>query len=135
MDHRNIVAALLVSGGEKKVAKRDLFGASHRESDFVPIVPTDRTCETRFMFDITGKISPAQRCDQAAAATISVLNLEHGTLAGWRAQAIAVFVEGIENRADAERIVEKTTNPANNWLPEYSFVIRQVVQRILDGMP
>lgn len=135
MDHRNIVAALLVSGGGKRVAKDSLFGASRRESEPVPILPTDCDCEQRFAFDLSGSISPATAGDHAAANTIAVLNLGHETLTGWRAQAVSVFIEGIESRADAERIVAKTTTPDDGWLPEYCFAIRQVVQQLMDTMP
>jgi len=135
MDHRNIVAALLVSGGGEKVAKDFLFGASHRENDPLPIVPTDDNCEQRFEFDLSGGINPTSPGDKAAEETIAVLNLGHETLTGWRAQAIAVFIEGIEDRADAERIVARTTTPETGWLPEYSFAIRQVVQRLLNVVP
>ena len=134
MDHRNIVAALLVSGGGKKVTKDFLFGASHRENDPVPIIPTDRNCEQRFAFDLNGDINSTSPGDEPAEETIAVLNLRHETLTGWRAQAIAVFIEGIENRADAERIVARTTIPETVWLPEYSFAIRQVVQDLLNAM-
>lgn len=135
MDHPNIVAALLVSGDGRKVAKDLLFGASHRENDPVPVVPTDGNCEKRFAFDLIGGINPTIPGDNAAEETIAVLNLRHETLTGWRAQAIAVFIEGIEDRADAERIVAGTTTPESGWLPEYSFAIRQVVQRLLNAMP
>ena len=135
MDHRNIVAALLVSGGGKKVTKDFLFGASHRENDVVPILPTDCDCEQRFAFDLSGGIHPATVGDNAAVNTIAVLKLGHETLTGWRAQAVTVFIEGIENRADAERIVARTTTPENGWLPEYCFAIRQVVQQLLTTMP
>lgn len=132
MDHRNIVAALLVSGGGKRVAKELLFGASHRGNDPVPIIPTDCNCEQRFTFDLNGGIGPANPGDHAAEETITVLNLGHKTLTGWRLQAITVFMEGIENRADAERIVAVATNPEAGLLPEYSFAIRQVVQCLLN---
>jgi hypothetical protein len=135
MDHRNIVAALLVSGGGKKVAKSALFGASHRENDPVPILPTNQTCEARFTFDLTGGISSTIPGDLDAVETIEVLNLGHETLTGWRAQAIAAFIEGIENRADAERIVERTTIPQNGWLPEYGFAVRQVIEQLLHSLP
>ena len=137
MDHRNIVAALLVSGdGEKgKVARRDLFGASHRGNVPVPVVPTDCSCENRFTFDLDGGINPTNPCDQDAKDTIDVLNLGHETLAGWRAQAIVVFLEGVQNRTDAAQIVTATTTPQKGWLPEYSFAIRQVVQRLLNETP
>ena len=134
MEHRNIVAALLVSGDGKKVTKDFLFGASHRENNPVPILPTDATCEQRFTFDLSGGIHPSAADDQAAVDTIAVLNLGHETLTGWRAQAVTVFLEGIENRADALRIVARTTTPDNGWLPEYCFAIRQVVQHLLDSM-
>jgi hypothetical protein len=135
MDHRNMVAALLVSGGDKRVTRNSLFGAAHRENETVGIIPTDCNCEQRFMFDINGGIHPTTSDDQAAVDTIAALNLGHETLPGWRAQAIAVFVEGIETRADAERIVASTTNAENGWLPEYCFVIRQVVQHLLTAIP
>ena len=133
MDHRNIVAALLVSGSGKKISKGELFGAAHRENDPVPVVPTNTTCEQRFTFDAAGGVSVTDRADQQTADTIAVLNLNHETLKGWREQAIGAFVDGIENRADAEQIVAKTTTPTNGWLPEYCFAIRQVVQSMLDA--
>ena len=135
MDHRNIVAALLVSGGERKVTKDFLFGASHRENDPVPIHPTDPLCEQTFIYDLSGGIQSATLGDQAAVDTIAVLNLGHEILTGWRAQAVTAFIEGIENRSDAERIVAMITTPQNGWLPEYCFAIRQVVQQLLDLMP
>lgn len=99
------------------------------------MLPTDRNCEQRFAFDLSGGIQAATPDDHAAVATIAVLNLGHETLTGWRAQAVTVFIEGIENRADAERIVARTTTPENGWLPEYCFAIRQVVQQLLAAMP
>lgn len=135
MDHRNIVAALLVSGAGKKVTKDPLFGASHRENDPVPILPTDATCEQRFTFDLSGGIQPATAGDQAAVDTIAALNLSHKALSRWRAVAVTTFIEGIENRADAERIVAMTATPNNGSLPEYCFAIRQVVQQLLAAMP
>jgi hypothetical protein len=135
MDHRNIVAALLVSGMGKRVRRDLLFGASHREDGPVPIVPTHADCDDRFAFDPGGGIAPATPGDQAAVDTIAVLNLGHETLTSWRAQAIAAFIEGIENRTDAERIVAMTTNPNNGRLPEYCFAIRQVLQGLLDSTP
>jgi len=86
------------------VSKKDLFGAAHREVDPLPIWPTDPSCETRFIFDILGDISAANPTDQQAADTISVLNLKHGALRGWREQAILTFVDGINTRANAELV-------------------------------
>lgn len=132
MDHRNIVAALLVSGdGTKKVAAKDLFGAARRENDPVPVKPTDPGCEQRFEFDVLGGIKAADASDAEAIQTISVLNLDDETLTGWRMNAIEIFLEGIESREDAELAVRKTSEPENGRLPEYCFAIRQVVEELI----
>jgi hypothetical protein len=138
MDHRNIVAALLVGGagnGAGKISPRDLFGASHRESDPVPVRPTDPTCEQRFTFDLEGGIAASAPADQDAKDTIAVLQLDHETLAGWRAQAVRTFVDGIQCRADAELILVRIDTPSSGRLPEYCFAIRGVVRSLLAQWP
>jgi len=134
MDHRNIVAALMVAGagGKTKVDKADLFGAAHRRNDPVPVLPTDPGCESRFVFDAQGLVATAGHADAAATGTIEVLNLNHDTLVGWRETAIDVFTEAIASRADAELLIQKTTVPENDRLPEYCFAIRQVAQFLLE---
>lgn len=134
MDHRNIVAALMVAGagGNTKVDKAELFGAAHRENDPVPVLPTDPSCESRFECDAEGEISAADPADADATGTIEVLNLNHATLTGWRETAIDVFTEAIASREDAELVIQKTTFPENGRLPEYCFAIRQAAQSLLD---
>ncbi len=135
MDHRNIVAALLVSGGGGRVAKDQLFGAAHRENHPVPLLPTDLSCEARFSFDLQGFVSTTNINDSSAAATIKVLNLESGILRGWREQAIRVWFEAIETADDARLILERMTNPTAGQLPEYCFAISQVVCAALPSTP
>jgi hypothetical protein len=133
MDPKNIVAALLVSGdGKTKIAPEDRFGAAHRENDPVPVRPIDPDCEGRFRFDGLGRVEAADPNDGDAKETIRVLNLTHGTLTGWREQAIHLFIEAIGSREDAELIIQKTTVPEDGCLPEYCFAIRQVVQEMID---
>lgn len=133
MDPKNIVAALLVSGdGKTKIAPEDRFGAAHRENDPVPVKPTDPDCEGRFRFDGQGRVEAADPTDANAQQTIRVLNLTHGTLSGWREQAINLFIEAIESKEDAELIIQKTTVPEDGRLPEYCFAIRQVVQEMIN---
>ncbi len=135
MDHRNIVAALLVegAGGKTKVNKADLFGAAHRENDRVPVLPSDPTCENRFTYHPEdGSISATTQSDAAAQESISVLNLNDSTLSGWRLNAIDTFSEIITTRQDAELIIQRTTIPQDGRLPEYCFAIRQVAQLYLD---
>lgn len=130
MAHTNIVAALLVSG-DGKAKGADLFGAARRENDPVPVWPTDATCEKRFIFNGHGHIDAAVATDHDATTTISVLNLKHETLRGWREQAISTFIDSIQSRADAIQLVQKMITPENGRLPEYCFAIRQVVQQML----
>ena len=129
MNHLNIVAALEVSGDATKVARKDLFGATHRQNAPVSILPTDPRCEEEFQFDAQGNVSALT---DDGRDTIAQLNLNHGTLIGWRAQAIATFVEFIQSRADAKNVIDRTSNPTNGILPEYAFAIRSVVQSMLE---
>jgi hypothetical protein len=77
-------------------------------------------------------VEAADPSDADAEQTIKVLNLTHGTLTGWREQAINLFIEAISSREDAELIIQKTTVPEDGRLPEYCFAIRQVVQEMID---
>ena len=129
MNHENIVAALEVSGGAKSVAKADLFGATHRGNDPLSILPTNPRCEQEIDFDAQGNIGSAT---QDGKHTIEQLNLNQLTLVGWRKQAISVFVDTIRSRADAELAMDRTTNPTHGILPEYSFAVRRVVQKMLE---
>lgn len=129
LSHTNIVAALLVSGGGK-ARLDDLFGASYRRNQALPVWPTHPDCELRFVFDGQGRIEAAAT-DDDAINTIAVLNLNHETLRGWREQAITAFIEGIQSRADAGKLLEKMKTPVNGRLPEYCFAIGQVVERML----
>ena len=135
MSSANVVAALLVQGSGKgaKVEKKDLFGAAHRENDRVPMRPTFKSCEKRLQYLENGPVTATDARDQAAINTISVLNLNNPTLAGWRAQAVAVFIEAINSVSDAETLVRMLDEPSTRPLPEYAFAIRQVVQRMLQA--
>jgi len=128
MNHLNIVAALEVSGDGTKVAREDLFGATYRQNNPVSILPTDPRCEEEFQFDAQGNVIPLT---DDGRETIEQLNLNHGTLIGWRMQAISTFVEIIQSRADAQNVIDRTSNPTNGILPEYAFAIRSVAQSML----
>lgn len=130
LDHRNIVAALLVEGGGGKVRQSDLFGASHRADRPLPVIPTDTDCADRFFYALDGGIGPAKDRDPEAQETISALNLGNGTLAGFRNQAIGVYLEAIQTPSDVARVVGMLTSPTGDQLPEYCFAIQQVVQRL-----
>ena len=129
MNPLNIVAALEVSGDGTKVAREDLFGATYRQNNTVSILPTDPRCEEEFQFDAQGNVIPLT---DDGRETIEQLNMNHGTLIGWRMQAISTFVEIIQSRADAQNVIDRTSNPTNGILPEYAFAIRSVAQSMLE---
>jgi hypothetical protein len=129
MKHLNIVAALEVSGDGTNVAREDLFIATHRQNNPFSILPTDPRCEQEFQFDPQGNV---RSLTNDGRDTIAQLNLNHGTLIGWRTQAISTFVEIIQSRADAQDVIDRTSNPTNGILPEYAFAVRSVVQSMLE---
>jgi hypothetical protein len=85
MDHRNLVAALLVEG-----AKDEMFGAAAQEEQLLRVKPTDRGCEGRFHLDGNGDV---HGLDADARDTVDTLKLWHRTLVGWRKEAIGVYTD------------------------------------------
>jgi hypothetical protein len=124
MDHRNIVAALLVEG-----AKDEMFGAATQEDRLLRVKPTDPGCEARFHFDGNGNV---HGLDADASDTADTLKLWHRTLVGWRKEAIAVFTDPdfVKSRADLDAVIAAMDAPANGQLPAYCFAIKQVAMRL-----
>ena len=124
MDHRNIVAALLVEGAED-----EMFGAAAQADDLIEVNPTDRGCEARFHFDGNGDV---HGLDDDASETVDTLKLGHRTLAGWRREAIGVFTDPdfIRSRADLDAVITAMETPADGQLPAYCFAIKQVALRL-----
>lgn len=124
----NIVAALLVSGaGNGKIDEHGLFGAAKRKNDPVPVYPTDPACETKFLFDENGGIYARQQNDADAQQVISVLKLDHYTLETWRREAITGFVDDLPEN-ELRTLRDRIRNPGAQPLPEYSFVLLQIIE-------
>lgn len=125
MDHRNIVAALLVEGSSK-----EQFGAAVRGDQPFPVWPTHPNCETKFRFDREGRITGT---DPDGTATIEVLHLHHKTLNGWRLAALDVFLapEVVTSRQDLQLLINRLSQPQNDRLVEYSFCIKSVAESML----
>jgi len=131
MDPQNIVAALLVSGaGNGKVDENGLFGAAKRKNNPVSIYPTDPACETKFLYDENGGIHPRQLNDPDAQQVISILQLDHYTLETWRREAITGFVDDLPEN-ELRTLRERIRNPGTQPLPEYSFVLLQIIEAML----
>jgi hypothetical protein len=128
MDHHNLVAALEVKN--KPPAKTEIFGAAAHGDELLPVTPVQPDCEAKFAFDDNGGIGAS---DAEAAQTITLLKLDHATLAGWRRGAITGFFPTDEQitRAEIERRVQVLTIPSNEKLPEFSFCIRSYALSLL----
>jgi len=124
MDHRNIVAALLVEG-----AKDEMFGAAAQADQLLRVKPTDQGCEARFHFDSNGGV---HGLDADAVNTVETLKLGHRTLSGWRREAIGVFTdpEVIRSQADLDAVIAAMDTPTNGQLPAYCVAIKQVARRL-----
>lgn len=129
MDHRNIVAALLVEG-----SKDEQFGAAAQGNNLVPVKPTDAGCDTRFDFKADGIVTGM---DADAQESVDVLKLDHRTLRGWRRVAIEVFIdpEKIETPTDLDLLIAAMNTPTGGKLPAYCFAIKQVAMQMKSSFP
>ncbi|MEI6394114.1 MAG: hypothetical protein WCT12_23795 [Verrucomicrobiota bacterium] len=125
MDHRNIVAALLMEG-----AKEETFGAAAQINRLLLISPIEPDCEARFHFAGNGQV---QGIGPEASDTVAILKLCHRTLEGWRREAIEAFIDPakITSISDLEAIIAAMNTSSNGRLPAYCFAIKQVAERLI----
>lgn len=125
MDHRNMIAALLVSG-----AKGEQFGAACRGATQLPVWPTHPDCEARFTHTFDGRVSGR---DADAQTTVNVLRLNHPTLKSWRQAAIEGFFPPELNftRAELEALVVRFSQPEQGRLREFCFVLKSAAESLL----
>lgn len=128
MDHRNLVAALEVK--RKPPAKGEVFGATARENESLPVTPLQSNCELRFQFNAIGGIAGV---DAEATQTIELLKLNHATLVGWRRGAIVAFFPPGEvlTREEVERRISVLIAPAQGVLAEFSFCLAGYARSLL----
>lgn len=125
MDHRNIVAALLVAG-----SAAEQFGAAARGNQALSVWPTHPNCESRFRFGRDGSV---QGVDPDAEATSLVLRLDHSTLNGWRRAALDVFLDDdvIQSRANVENLIAKLDQPQDGQLTEFCFCVKNMAAGLI----
>jgi len=127
MDHNNMVAALEVNGTPNETFGAAAAGNWWDPNDFVK--PTDKSCEGKFLYSISGKIDGT---DQSAKTFIGKLKLDHRTLDGLRSSTIQAFFNP-ENPDDFreshfKKVISAMDIKTNNKLPEFSFVIKHVAE-------
>lgn len=127
LDYQNLIAALKVSGAET-----EQFGAAFKGNKRLPILPTHDGCSEHFVF-VEGDGS-VKGTDSDAKTNISVLDLNHDTLKGWRLAAIETWLDPqlVKSEEDLKDVLRAVTEPRNGELPEYAFVIESITRQYLN---
>ena len=131
LDYANMV--LCAPGRDTKVCK---WGARAKDNTQVNegnfISPLRADCESRLIYRADGTVRPARETDEAAAATIKVLNLNDGELRAERARTMrALGLSRDANRPiggkEARRLSEKICLPnAKGDFEPFCVAVRQV---------
>jgi hypothetical protein len=131
MDYKNIVAALEVKGTDS-----EKFGPSVAGEWWEPgncVLPTHQNCETDLRYDDGGGIHGN---NAAAVQTINKLKLGHGILSSWRREALRAFLDPANpshhTATHLQAVVTAMSQPRTGRLPDYSFVIKNVAESLLE---
>lgn len=126
LNYVNMIAAVGVRGAES-----EHFGAVKKDDSDLPVLPTQETCDEYFKFrEVDGGIAGLS---EDAVQSITVLQLDHDTLKGWRKSAINVWLdpEVVQTREDFEEVAQAMEEPVEGQLPEYAFVIGSIAREYL----
>lgn len=132
VDYQNLLAAY---PGDKMRVK---FGAQAKDKWYNPVLmvsPLHKSCETRFHFNLSGKISVANSNDAAAKETIKRLHLDDPSLDEMREHAIheALFPDDEHlSKAQISKVAQNFCIPdSRGKLPRFCFVITHAAQELL----
>lgn len=123
LNYQNMIAALEVRG-----AMVEHFGAVAKADQTLDLLPTMDGCEEHFVFrEGDGGVDGA---DDAGINGISVLELNHETLRGWRLSALSAWLdpEVVQTRDDFVEVIRAATIPVAERLPEFAYVIESVAK-------
>lgn len=123
LNYQNMIAALEVRG-----ATVEHFGAVAKADRTLDLLPTMDGCEEHFVFrEGDGSVDGV---DDAGANGISVLELNHETLKGWRLSALSVWLdpEVVQTLDDFVEVIRAVTIPVAERLPEFAYVIESVAK-------
>ncbi|CAB3730357.1 Uncharacterised protein [Achromobacter insolitus] len=126
LSYVNMIAAVEVRGAE-----REHFGAVKKKALALSVLPTQEACGEYFKFrESDGGI---EGMNDAAKQSITVLELNHDTLKGWRKAAIDAWLDPdvVQTREDFEKVAQAIEEPANGKLPEFAFVIGSIAKNYL----
>ncbi len=126
LNYFNMIAAVEVRGAEN-----EHFGAVKKRDLPLAVLPTQGECDEYFKFrEVDGGIDGL---NEDAEKSISVLDLDHDTLKGWRKSAVDAWLdpEVIQTRQDFEAVVQEMEALVEEKLPEYAFVIGSIAKEYL----
>lgn len=138
VDYNNLLAAYPNEHREQQYG-RCKYGA-HAKADWYDenllISPLHGNCESRFKYNVSGKIAPANEGDLAAVETIERLGLANESLAELRKQAIerALFRTGHQSLSTQQlRNIAQSycTRDHQQNFRAFCFVIAQAAQQLL----
>ena len=126
IDYNNLLAAYPLAGCD--------FGARARGNKPVPINPMSAACEGKFQFNLSGKISPADKDDRNAIATIKNLRLDHPSLIEMRQHAIDEVLYRHNERLSDAQLVQVARHycdrMANRQFRHFCFVIASAAKEL-----
>jgi uncharacterized protein (TIGR02646 family) len=92
--------------------------------------PTDPSCESRFTYNNSGHMVPADLNDGAAKMTIGRLRLDDASLVANRREAFSALLR-LQSVRHIKRRLRMLDNPTDGRLEEYVSAKKQYLQRIL----
>lgn len=99
------------------------------EEQYLFVSPLERTCETRFLFNLQGEISSPEG-DNAAVKTICKLGLNDDELIDWRKGAIKGLLKNNSLRlSDARKRLKQLETQQDGHLEEFCFVLVQALKK------
>ncbi|MBM7834928.1 retron system putative HNH endonuclease [Clostridium sardiniense] len=108
LDYTNLVCSCC--GGQTNRQKNKnypVYCDAKKGKEEIDILPTDKDCENRFMFDDQGNIFAAREGDTEAENTIDILGLNTPTLVNKRRAAIDAYRYLDSRNLDWEQEIEK----------------------------
>jgi uncharacterized protein (TIGR02646 family) len=93
------------------------------------VSPRSAGCEARFMFNLRGQISVAEK-DEAAKETVKRLRLDHERLEALRKEAISATLQSLDLPSARKRLNSlETAEKAGGLLEPFCFVLKQALRK------
>lgn len=130
IDYANLLACCLQARGRKE----ERTCGDRKGSHSIPITPLQPECETRFLYLLSGRVSPAATGDAEAETTIAILGLNTANLRKQREGVLQGLQEILEQADDEElrhiRDSYSQRDENGRW-EEFCIAITQILGSVL----